>query len=171
MAKGSHAQEERNARILKMWNETEMTAVEIGSIECVTRETVCGVIFRARQRDAKSVTRPTFKKGARKTGKLGRMVQRRAAFHKRPSAGKAAPVEIAPELCRSMSEAVWGLRGNQCRFVLECDDPTQFAFCAKDRRDDKTSYCADHHPMVWEKLSTRRRSRQPDVWRRYRGQG
>jgi hypothetical protein len=42
------------------------------------------------------------------------------------------------------------LNAGDCRFAVSRNDAGHF-FCGKPRRDAKTSYCADHHAMVWVK--------------------
>lgn len=134
---------ERNRKIIELWNsDHSLSAGAIGMKLFCSRETICGVIHRARANNL--ITRPK-----KAVGKIGRVAKRRAIAYQSIAQLSRTPLPtIVPELSLAMHKAVTGLREHQCRYPLECDDPNEFQFCGATQQD-KSSFCSEHHRIVY----------------------
>ena len=137
---------ERNAEIIRLWNNNK-SATEIAKVVEVTRNTVIGVITRARPLGV--ITRPMMveqaKRGrdgsARKKQKNPRMVV----------INRVLPVQIVEEQSPEITGvSLLEIAHNGCRFPTSRFEDQHY-FCGRARRDSKTSFCSEHHQVVWLK--------------------
>lgn len=122
---------------------TGMSFLEIGKQLGVTRNVIAGRVSRMRARGELD-------------NKYNVLVPRVAQTKPPPSTEEPAPkpkfkLQVVPD------KDVGGvhlldLRENDCRFPVGETAQGHF-FCGEPRRDHKTRYCAEHHPIVWVKRS------------------
>ena len=137
---------ERNEQIIKLWNENK-SATEIAKEVLVTRNTVIGVITRARPLGV--ITRPMMVEQA-KRGRDGS--ERKKQKNPRTVViNRVFPMQIIEEQNPEIiGVSLFEIAHNGCRFPTSRFEDQHY-FCGKAKRDSKTSFCSEHHQVVWLK--------------------
>ena len=143
---------ERNSEIIKLWNDNK-SATYIACEMKITRNVVIGVITRARAADL--ITKPivvAFTKRNREKQKSSAIIQTHKSKAKLTnSLIVRAPIRYEDKNSSAINGlALIDLDHNQCRFPTSRFD-NQHYFCGAVTRDNRTSYCADHHSKVFVK--------------------
>ena len=138
---------DRDEQIINLWNENH-SALQIGMSVGVTRNTVIGVISRARPLGL--ITRPFLVRQARK-GRDGSERKKQ----ERPRLSNVRLIFPRPVIEEQQQVNVNGvslfdIAYNGCRFPTSRVEDQHY-FCGKPKRDHKTSFCAEHHEVVWIK--------------------
>jgi hypothetical protein len=129
---------------IKTLLDEELSYTEIARRLGISRNAVAGHIFRIRKAQGISTMR-------RKP--LGIMKTARVTV---------AVTEIPnPAKGKHITE----LEDQDCRYPIDHIDGHHF-FCGEPRRDPRTRYCAEHHPIVWHKV--RKGEATPDVKKKSR---
>lgn len=152
---------ERDARIIKLWNErpdlsTSQVATKVG--HGCTRDTVAGALFRARKRGEKVRTIEKKAKPAKRTSRAKRpsKERERTGSPLPPNPDVASIAATSPYI---MGLVIRDVEFEQCRYVVA--DGDEFAFCSERKRDG-SSYCEAHHSLCYRKIDGRRRAGSPD---------
>jgi hypothetical protein len=140
---------DRNSEIIRLWNDNK-SASEIANCVGVTRNSVIGVVTRARPIGL--ITRQQELSKAPR-GRLGDF--RKYGPRKMP---RTFHIEFKTEAAEEHEEqdssiigvSIMELETNSCRFPTSRVDDQHY-FCGKPKRDHKTSFCAEHHAVVWVK--------------------
>ena len=146
---------DRKSEIIRLWNEN-LGAKEIGIELGVTKNVVIGVVTRARESGDGSITRA--KGPSMYTVDLSRRGKR--SHKKRENAPKvrvislprlfqAPPVE-EPRDVNIVGVSLLDLGARSCRYPTSRVEEQHY-FCGATTRDYATSYCAEHHAIVWVK--------------------
>jgi hypothetical protein len=146
---------ERNKEIVGLWNADKLSTSQIASKIGVTKNTVIGVIRRARI--AGLITREVVVDPAAR-GKLG---GKKKGWRERSKKMAKEPKGSLPKLFIAASkeeaqdtEAVGvsfaDLRHDGCRYPTSRFEGEHY-FCGEPKRDTRTSYCEKHHTLCWNK--------------------
>lgn len=138
----------RDEQIINLWNENH-SALQIGMSLGVTRNTVIGVVSRARPLGL--ITRK-FEAKQSKKGRDGSKLKKQ----ENPRLSNVRlmfPIPIVEEQQLNVDGvSLFKIAHNGCRFPKSRVDDQHY-FCGKPKRDAKTSYCSEHHDVVWIKAS------------------
>ena len=145
----------RKSDIIRLWNEN-IGAKEIGIELGVTKNVVIGVVTRARQSGDGSITRakgPSMytvdlsSRGKRSHKKRENAPKTRVISL--PRLFQAPPVE-EPRDVNIVGVSLLDLGARSCRYPTSRVEDQHY-FCGATTRDYATSYCAEHHGIVWVK--------------------
>lgn len=146
---------DRKSEIIKLWN-NNIGAREIGIELGVTKNVVIGVVTRARESGDGSITRAkgpsTYTVGLSRTGKRShkkRPGSPKVRTIKLPKLFQAPPVE-EPRDVNIVGVSLLDIGRRACRYPTSRVDEQHY-FCGETTRDYATSYCAEHHKIVWLK--------------------
>jgi hypothetical protein len=146
---------DRKSEIIRLWNEN-IGAKEIGIELGVTKNVVIGVVTRARQSGDGSITRAkgpsTYTTGLSKKGKRSHKKRENAPKVRAislPRLFQAPPVE-EPRDANIVGVSLLDLGQRSCRYPTSRVEDQHY-FCGATTRDYATSYCAEHHGIVWVK--------------------
>jgi len=146
---------DRNAEIIRLWNEN-LGAREIGIELGVTKNVVIGIVTRARESGNGSITRAKgpscYTTGLNSKGKRSHKKRENAPKVRvisLPRLFQAPPVE-EPRDVNIVGVPLLDLGRRSCRYPTSRVDDQHY-FCGETTRDYATSYCADHHKIVWLK--------------------
>jgi hypothetical protein len=139
--------EERNTAILKAW-EVGGSATDIANTFGVSRSTVCGIVFRAREKGQAIARRNTKPRRKRKVATPELKVARRARRAEAILAQTWQPMTATVSL--EMADAIVQLKTGQCRFPID-GDGKPFHFC-KDKALDGSPYCLFHTDLTHRRV-------------------
>jgi len=145
---------ERNEKIIELWNK-EYSASEIAKHLGLTKNIVIGVVTRSRDAGSGLIVRPKMD-GPVYCGLLGQ----RKSHKKRPGADPVRAVSLPklfqkplnherPDL-RIVGIPLWELERRSCRYPTSRVDEQHY-FCGETTKDLTSSYCEEHHGIVWVK--------------------
>ena len=146
--------EEMRIKILELWQK-EMSGGEIASQLGISRNSVIGVVYRAKQ-NGESLRGSTFKKQKIKSVKtvkeklLKEAVQKvkkvKPVKEKRKIEKICNPVEPVetPESCEVTMD---GLMHYSCRFIVKEGNYETTKYCGREK--DRESYCKEHYAICY----------------------
>jgi len=150
---------ERNAEIIRLWN-LEIPSKDIATQLNITKNVVIGVVTRERESGSGRITRvklpgpyQNMRNGKRAHRK--RFDERKAKVNKMPKLFLIEP-KTEKRQTKIVGISLLDLGANGCRFPTSRVEGQHY-FCGAAKKDNRTSYCAEHHARVFvrkRKLTT-----------------
>ena len=142
---------ERNAEIIRLWN-LEISSKDIAARLSITKNIVIGVVTRERESGSGRITRIKVP-GPYQNMRNGKRAHRKRSEEKKvrviamPKLFLAEP-EQEKRQTKIVGISLLDLDVNGCRFPTSRVEDQHY-FCGTPRRDPRTSYCDEHHQVVW----------------------
>lgn len=133
-------------KILELWNQG-ITTAKIGAEIGKTKGSVCGLLWRMRQRGLIIPTRQNIKPSDEFREKRAEKREQKARFKQngQPDLLKRFDQPIPPE---SLNIGFWKLTAHSCRYVVNDGRPEQYIFCGAPKV--RGAYCKTHAEICFE---------------------
>ena len=145
---------DRNSEIIRLWNRN-LSASKIAEKLGLTKNIVIGVVTRARDSGSGLITRDKAP-GIYEGGMSGKKVSHKKRLGADPVKAISlpklfqAPLKKEEQDERIIGIPLWDLESHSCRYPTSRVDEQHY-FCGEPKRDFATSFCAEHHKIVWIK--------------------
>ncbi len=155
---------ETQRKVLELWA-LNLTTREIGQAVGLSKNSVCGMLKRLRDKGLDIPKRPNgFEAKTEKNKKIAKVAKVTKLKEKKPKAAPEPvavvpiiiPVEPPKPLKKSGTFRFIDLRNNSCRYIVSGKRAEEFLFCGEPKT--KGAYCKEHAALCYVPLSKHARS-------------